>query len=143
MQHTRSEMFEVLRHRAGRALGELLGSGVTGSLVNDDAGYLGFFTMGVECLEGGVRKARQRVEEQSRDVLRSAVSRIFGNLHRLDSHVDFEALLEPAPEAIAGPSENWVSDHVDALVTELVPAIEDAPVPEGGDTDSSGEGVDA
>ena len=58
MQHTRSEMFEALRHRAGRALGELLGSGVAGPLVSDDAGYLGFFTRVVECLEGMVRKAR-------------------------------------------------------------------------------------
>ena len=84
-------------------------------LVNDDAGYLGFFTRVVERLEGGVRKARRHVEEQSCDVLRSAVSRIFGNLHRLDPHTDFEALLEPAPEVVAGPSENWVSDHVDGL----------------------------
>ena len=64
-------------------------------------------------------------------------------MHHIDPHADFEALLDLAPEAVAGPSENWVSDHVDALVTELVPAIEDVPVPEGGDTDSSGEGVDA
>ena len=55
------------------------------------------------------------------------VTRIFRNLLRLDPRSDFRALLEPVPDVVAGDVEAWVSDHVEVLVTELVPAVEDAP----------------
>ena len=119
-------MFEALGHKAGRALNDLLDSSVDGPLVDDDTGYLRFFTRVVERLEGEVMRARQLIEEQSRDILRRAVSRIFGNLLHLDPRTDFRALLEPMPVTVADPVEGWVSDHVDVLVTELVPAIDDA-----------------
>ena len=38
--------------------------------------------------------------------------------------------------------EAWVSDHVEVLVTELVPAVEDAPASED-DADSLVDGADA
>ena len=86
--------------------------------------------------------ARQLVEEQSRDVLRCAVTRIFGNVLRLNPRSNFRALLEPVPNVVAGDMEAWVSDHVEVLVTELVPAVEDAPASED-DAGGPVDGADA
>ena len=142
MRRVRSEMLTALGNRANGALHELLGSGVDDPLTADDACYLKFFSEVVDRLEGQVTMARQLVEEQSRDILRRAVMRIFGNLLRLDPRSDFRALLEPVPDVVAGDVEAWVSDHVEVLVTELVPAVEDAPASED---DASGlvDGADA
>ena len=142
MRRVRSEMLTALGNRANGALRELLGSGVDDPLTADDACYLKFFSEVVDRLKGQVTMAQQLVEEQSHDVLRCAVTRIFGNLLRLNSRSNFRALLEPVPNVVAGDVDAWVSDHVEVLVTELVPAVEDAPASED---DASGlvDGADA
>ena len=142
MRRVRSEMLTALGNRANGALRELLGSGVDDPLAVDDACYLRFFSEVVARLEGQVTMARQLVEEQSRDVLRRAVTCIFRTLLRLDPRSDFRALLEPVPDVLAGDVEAWVCDHVEVLVMELVPAVEDAPASKD-DTDSLVDGADA
>ncbi|KAE8807966.1 hypothetical protein D1007_15646 [Hordeum vulgare] len=57
LQHERSRMFQSLERRASRALCDISGEGVSSPLVLDDAGYLGFFSRIVECLEGAPRRS--------------------------------------------------------------------------------------
>ena len=62
-------------------------------------------------------------------------------LHK-DRHATMEVPPEPGPNVVAGDVDAWVSDHVEVLVTELVPAVEDAPAYED-DAGGLVDGADA
>ncbi|KAE8767611.1 hypothetical protein D1007_60998 [Hordeum vulgare] len=85
---------------SSRAVSDICREGVSGPLIRDDSGYLGFFYRVVEGLEASVGKAFMHVEEKSRDFLGQAASDVFRHLLRLDPDFDFALLLEPVPETI-------------------------------------------
>ncbi|KAE8787485.1 hypothetical protein D1007_38542 [Hordeum vulgare] len=69
LQLERSKMFQSLEWRSSRALGDIYGEGVSGPLIPDDSGYLGFFCRVVERLEASVGKVLALVEEKSQELL--------------------------------------------------------------------------
>ncbi|KAE8799499.1 hypothetical protein D1007_25078 [Hordeum vulgare] len=113
-------MFQSLQRRASWALSDICGEGVSSPHVPNDAGYLGFFSRIVECLEGGVEKVCVLAQEKSDDLVERAASDMFSHLLRLDPYFDFDAVLGPVPESIHATLAEWVEDHVDDLVAGLV-----------------------
>ncbi|KAE8818539.1 hypothetical protein D1007_03671 [Hordeum vulgare] len=114
-------MFRSLEGRASRALSGICGEGISGPLIRDNAGYLGFFYRIVEHLEAGAGKALALAEESSRDLLGQAASDVFSHLLRLDLDFDFASLLDLVPETIRAAMAEWVEVHVEDLVTRLAP----------------------
>ncbi|KAE8798191.1 hypothetical protein D1007_26481 [Hordeum vulgare] len=114
-------MFEALEHRASRALGDICGEGVSGPLILDDFGYLGFFYRVVEHVEASAKKAFTLTEEKSRDLLGKAASDVFSHLLRLDPDFDFASVLDPVPETIRADLAEWGEVHVEDLVARLAP----------------------
>ncbi|KAE8774434.1 hypothetical protein D1007_53208 [Hordeum vulgare] len=126
-------MFQSLQRRASHALGDICGEGVSGPLIPDDSGYLGFFCRVVEHLETSARKALAFVEEKSRDLLGQAASDVFTHLLHLDPDFDFASVLDPVPETIRAALAEWVDVHVEDVVARLGPEgrdmdpVEDVP----------------
>ncbi|KAE8806117.1 hypothetical protein D1007_17719 [Hordeum vulgare] len=125
-------MFRSLEGRASRALGDMCGEGVSGPLVPNDGGYLGFLLRIMERLEAGAKKSLVLVEEKSPDLLAQGASDVLSHLLHLDPDFDFATVLDPVPEMIHAALAEWVEVHVEDLVTRLGP--------EGGGT-SSGDDV--
>ena len=100
-------------------MSDICGAGISSPLVPDDAGYLGFFSRVMECLEEGAEKIRVLVEVKRRDLLARAASNVFSHLLHLDPHFDFEAVLGPVPEVTRAALAEWVKDHVEDLIVEL------------------------
>jgi hypothetical protein len=136
-------MLEDLRARANRALGTICEENIPRPHEDDDAGYLHFFSQVVIRLEDRASRARQLVEERSRDLLGRVFSCVFSHLLSLDPHFDFDAVIAPVPEVTQDVLVKWVDDHVDDLVAELT-LEEDVTVPEEEVVDAdSDEGGDA
>ncbi|KAE8797590.1 hypothetical protein D1007_27245 [Hordeum vulgare] len=93
-------MFRSLERRASHALSDICGEGVSGPLIPDDSGYLGFFYRVLEHLEAGAEKALALAEEKSRDLLGQAASDDFSHLLRPDPDFDFASMMDPVPELI-------------------------------------------
>ncbi|XP_020165789.1 uncharacterized protein [Aegilops tauschii subsp. strangulata] len=119
MQHTQSVLFQDLEHRANCALRSICKESVSSPLMPDDAGYLAFFTRVVERLEGSAEKVRQLVDEESRDLLARASTRVFSHLLRSDPDFDFQAVIDPVPRTIHDALGEWAEDHVDDLITRF------------------------
>ncbi|KAE8803211.1 hypothetical protein D1007_20986 [Hordeum vulgare] len=88
-------MFSSLEQRACRTPSDICGEGISGPLIPDDSGYLGFFCRVVENFEALAEKALALAEEKSRDLLSQAVSDITSHLPRLDPDFDFASVLDP------------------------------------------------
>ncbi|KAE8818244.1 hypothetical protein D1007_04122 [Hordeum vulgare] len=114
-------MFWSLEQRASHALRDICGEGVSGPLIPDDSGYLGFFYRVVENLEAGAEKALPFAEEKSRDLLVQAASDVFSHLYRLDPDFDFASVLDPKPYMTRAALIEWVEVHVEDLVARLSP----------------------
>ncbi|KAE8776993.1 hypothetical protein D1007_50274 [Hordeum vulgare] len=82
-------MFQSLELRASRALRDIYGEGISGTLIPEDSGYLGFFFRIVEHLEASAGKSLASMEEKSRDLLDQSASNVFSHLLRLDPGFDF------------------------------------------------------
>ncbi|KAE8783752.1 hypothetical protein D1007_42731 [Hordeum vulgare] len=95
-----SRMFWSLERRASCTLSDICGEGVSGPLIPDDFGYLGFFYCVVERLEASADKAFALVEENSCDLMGQGVSDVLSHLLRLDPDFDFASVLDPVPEMI-------------------------------------------
>ncbi|KAE8799601.1 hypothetical protein D1007_24980 [Hordeum vulgare] len=121
LQLEHSRMFRSLEGRAYRALSDICGVGVSGPLVPDDGGYLGFFLHVVERLEADAEKSHALVEEKSRDLLGQGASDILIHLLLLDPDFDFTVVLDPVPETIRAALAEWVEVHVVDLVARLTP----------------------
>ncbi|KAE8776012.1 hypothetical protein D1007_51428 [Hordeum vulgare] len=65
-----------------------------------DVNYLDFFTKVVERLEAGAKQVGVLNEEESRDLLTHALTRVFGNRLRADPHIDFKATMALILEVI-------------------------------------------
>ncbi|KAE8782367.1 hypothetical protein D1007_44259 [Hordeum vulgare] len=116
-----SKMFPSLERRASRALGDICGEGVSGPLIPDDSGYLGFFFRVVEHLKVSAGKALSFVEEKSCDLLGQAVSVVFSHLLCLDPDFDFASVLDPVPRTIRAALAEWFEVHVEDLLERLAP----------------------
>ncbi|KAE8787130.1 hypothetical protein D1007_38906 [Hordeum vulgare] len=114
-------MFRSLERRASRAVSDIYGEGVSGPLIPDDSGYLGFFYRPMEHLEAGAEKALALAEEKSRDLLRQDALDVFNHLLRLDPNFDFALVLDPVPETVRAALAEWVVVHVEDLMTRLAP----------------------
>ncbi|KAE8777195.1 hypothetical protein D1007_50050 [Hordeum vulgare] len=114
-------MFWSLEQRASRALSNIYGEGVSGPLIPDDSGYLGFFYRLTERLEARAEKVLTLAEEKSRDLLGQAVLDIFSHLLRLDPDFDFASVLDVVPRTIRTALPEWVEVHLEDLVSRLAP----------------------
>ncbi|KAE8813990.1 hypothetical protein D1007_08626 [Hordeum vulgare] len=121
-------MFRSLERRTSRTLSDICVEGVSGPLIPDDSGYMGFFYRAVEHLEASAEKALALVDEKSRNLLGQAASNVFNHLLRLDPDFDIALVLDPVPQTIHAALAEWVEVHVEDLVTRLAP--------EGRDMDS-------
>jgi hypothetical protein len=140
MMLERASMLEDLRTRANWTLGSICEESVPRPREVDYAGNLHFFTQVVARLEDRATRARELVEERSRELLGRAFSRVFSNLFSLDPHFDFDAAIAPVPEVIQDVVAKWVDSHVDNLVAEFT-LVEDATMTEVDDlVDADGEG---
>ncbi|KAE8769287.1 hypothetical protein D1007_59133 [Hordeum vulgare] len=103
---------------------------VSSPLVPDDAGYLDFFTNKVVVI----------VDEECRDLLGQALTRVCSQLLRANPRFDSEAVMVPVPEGLRGALAEAVEDHV-GLSSQFVPGNcgdpEGAEEPEGADSDGS------
>jgi hypothetical protein len=135
-------MLEDLRTRANWALGSICEESAPRPRKVDDAGNLHFFTQVVACLEDRAARARELIEERSRELLGRTFSCVFSHLFCLDPHFDFDAVIAPVPEVTQDAVAEWVDSHVVDLVTEFT-LVEDAivtKVDEVVDTDSEEDG---
>ncbi|KAE8773079.1 hypothetical protein D1007_54820 [Hordeum vulgare] len=114
-------MFQSLKRRASHALSNIYGEGVSGPVIPDDSGYVGFFFRIVEHLEVGAEKVLALAREKSRDLLGQAASDVFSHLLRLNTDFDFASVLGPVPETIRAALAEWVKVHMEDLVTRLAP----------------------
>ncbi|KAE8773137.1 hypothetical protein D1007_54759 [Hordeum vulgare] len=121
LQLERSRMFRSLEQRAPHALSDTGGEGVSGPLIPDDSGYLGFFYRVVEHFETSAEKALALAEEKSRDLLGQAALDVFSHLLRLDPDFDFASVLDLVRETIRAALPEWVEVHLEDLVTRLAP----------------------
>ncbi|KAE8797751.1 hypothetical protein D1007_27028 [Hordeum vulgare] len=102
-------------------MSDICSDGVSSPLVPDDAGCLGFFFRGLECLEAGAKKAHTLVGEKSHDLLGQAASDVLSHLLRLDPDFDVVVVLGPVQETIRAAMAEWVEVHVEDLVRRLAP----------------------
>ncbi|KAE8792090.1 hypothetical protein D1007_33414 [Hordeum vulgare] len=114
-------MFQGLGWRASRALASICGGSVSSPLVSDDVCYLDFFTKVMERFEAGAQQVGVLIEEESRDLVSQALTRLFSNLLRSNPHFDFEAAMAPVPKAICGALGKAVRDHVESLRAQFAP----------------------
>ncbi|KAE8777568.1 hypothetical protein D1007_49639 [Hordeum vulgare] len=114
-------MFQSIERTASRALGDICGEGVSGPLIPDDSGYLGFSCRVVERLEASAGKALEILDEKSRDLLGQVASDVLSHLLCLDPDFDFASLLDLVPETIHAALAKWVEVHVEDLVARLAP----------------------
>ncbi|KAE8797501.1 hypothetical protein D1007_27360 [Hordeum vulgare] len=114
-------MFQSLERRASHALSDMYGEGISGPLIPDDFGYLGFFYYVVEHLKESAEKAFELAEEKSHDLLGQAASDLFSHLLRLDPNFDSALVRDPVPETIRAVLAEWVEVHVEDLVAMLAP----------------------
>jgi hypothetical protein len=142
MQRERASMLEDLKTRANRALDSICEESVPRPREDDDAGNLHFFTQVMACLEDKAMRARQLVEERSRELLGRAFSRVFSYLFSLDPHFDFDAAIAPVPEVTQDVVAKWVDSHVDDLVEEFT-LVEDVTVAEDKVVDADSEEDDS
>ncbi|KAE8794082.1 hypothetical protein D1007_31242 [Hordeum vulgare] len=119
LQLERSRMFQSLERRASCTLGDICREGISGPLIPDDSGYLGFFYRIVERIEESAGKAFALTEEKSRDLLGQAASHVFSHLLGLDPDFYFVSVLDPVPETIRAALAEWVEVHVEDLVARL------------------------
>ena len=140
-QLPRSKMFRALELRARRALGSISKEDVSSPLETHDGSYLDFFSKLVERLEVGAKKVGGIIEEESRDLLTQAATRIFSHLLNADPNFDFGKVIAPVPEEVRDTLGKAVEDHVDALHEHFAPGESSSGV-EGGDDDggSGGDG---
>ena len=137
-------MLKDLMTRANRALDTICKGNVAHPLESDDAGYLHFFTQVMTCLESKATRARQLVEEKSRDLLGRAFSCIFSYILNRDPDFHFNTAIAPLPGVVQGDLASWVDDHVDDLVKEfaladdvaMLVAAEDGADDDGDDGDT-------
>src|SRR5215216_5612997 len=85
-------------------------------------------------------RARELIEERSRDLLGRAFSHVFSHLLNMNPHFDFDAVIAPVPGVIHGNLAGWVDEHVNALVAEFA-VVDDTVVivAGGGDADDDDE----
>ncbi|MBI0384628.1 hypothetical protein JBE27_52325, partial [Streptomyces albiflaviniger] len=100
------------------------------------ADYLQFFTELVESLEQIVSGVNTIVEDECRELLSIAATRVFSHLRRLNPRFDFSSVLGPVDPRIAIALDKMVRPHVEALVQAYGRSDEAS---EGGDSGDSGE----
>lgn len=61
----------------------------------NDVGYLNFFTKVVERLDGDAKKVGKIIEEECRELLTQASTRVFSHLLHADHFFDFEVVIAP------------------------------------------------
>ncbi|KAE8776585.1 hypothetical protein D1007_50695 [Hordeum vulgare] len=112
-------MFHTLEQRDSRVPGDICREGVSGPLIPDDSGYLGFFYRIMEHVEVSAGKAFALAEEKSCDLLGQVASNIFSHLLHFDPDFDFASVLDPVPKMIRATLAAWVEVHVEDLVARL------------------------
>lgn len=118
-QHERAKMYHALSIRARGALATICQERLGGPLEDNDASYLDFFTKLVEKLESGAKRVNGIIEDECRELLGQAATRIFSNLLRADANFDFNRVMPPVPPELRDGLGKVVEDHVDALLEKF------------------------
>jgi hypothetical protein len=144
-QHERAKMFRSLELRAHGALATICKERLEGPHETHDASYLDFFTKLVERLEAGAKRVNGIIEDECRDLLFQAATRIFSHLLRTDPNFDFDRVIAPVPEELPDSLGKAVEDYVDALLVKFSHgSIESSSGLEGDDGEGDdGDGGDA
>src|SRR5664279_539340 len=92
---------------------------------DDAAAYLQFFAALVAGLEVAAADVDNLVDEECRELLSIAVTRILCNLYLADSKFDFSSVIRPVVVKNPAALEREVREHVDALVEVYARVDED------------------
>ncbi|KAE8789214.1 hypothetical protein D1007_36601 [Hordeum vulgare] len=89
------------------------------SLVPQHAGYIEFSSEIMKELEGVINKVDNALEEECRDLLSLAETRIFIHLLLRDPHFEFAWVMGPVPEESHGNMATTMRGHVCMLIEKF------------------------
>ena len=124
-----------------RAVAERLGADVPDLAIDGGAGvqaHLSFFGQLMSNFLQTATSLDTRLEEESRQLLTVAVSRVFANLRRLQPSFDFQSMTEPLEGPDATEVQAKVKQDVDAYVKRFE-AVDDDESTEADEKSSQGE----
>ena len=117
LKRERGKMFSALAVRANSIAYRL---GARDSPIppsDDDVGaYLQFFTQIMEKLDGVATNLNNVVEEECRELLSLAATRVFSNLRHANPNFDFASVLQRVEPSLAFELAKEVKEPVEALV---------------------------
>src|SRR5664279_2320957 len=136
LQRERGKMFRELAARGRGATTRLGVEGLSSPDGDDAAAYLTFFAELVVKLEAAATGVDNIVDEECRDLLSVAATRVFSNLYHANPGFDFSPVLKPVEREFAAALVKEVTGPVEALLQLYVRGDE---AEKGGDEDQDGE----
>jgi hypothetical protein len=110
------KMFRTLAACANSAIGRLGASNFRIPADNNDTAFLQLFTQIVEKVEAAVTNLNDIIEEECRELLSLAATRIFTNLLHADLSFDFATVLRRVEPSQAFKFLLGVNEHMESLL---------------------------